>query len=145
VTETAAQTTTVEQSVRIAAPPETVWSFWTEPERLSRWWGTATAVVAEPGGDYRIVMDTGEVMRGSIVEVDPPHRLVFTFGWEHNGPGEPLAPGSTSVEVTLLADGADTELVLRHTEVPASHAPDHAQGWQYFVGERLVAAVSDPR
>jgi uncharacterized protein YndB with AHSA1/START domain len=142
MTEIASPTTTVEQVVRIAATPETVWSFWTEPERLREWWGTATDVVAQPGGDYRIVMDTGLVMRGAFVELDPPHRLVFTFGWEGNAPGDALAPGSTRVEVTLRADGDDTELVLRHTDMPATHAPDHAQGWQHFVGERLVAVAA---
>jgi uncharacterized protein YndB with AHSA1/START domain len=142
VTETTTPTTTVEQTVRLAATPETVWSFWTDPARLSQWWGTATDVVVEPGGDYRIVMEPGRVMRGSFVELDPPHRLVFTFGWESNAPGDALAPGTTTVEVTLTPDGDGTELVLRHSDMPTTHAPDHAYGWQLFVGERLVAAAA---
>jgi uncharacterized protein YndB with AHSA1/START domain len=142
MTEIATPTTTIEQTVRIAARPETVWSFWTEPERLREWWGEATALELQPGGDYRIVMDNGTVGRGRFVELDPPRRLVFTFGWEHNAPGEPLAPGSTRVEVTLRAEGDGTELVLRHTEVPSEQAPDHVKGWELFVGDRLVAAVT---
>ena len=38
-------------------------------------------------------------MCGTIEALEPPNRLVFTFGWESNAPGEPLAPGSTVVEV----------------------------------------------
>ena len=31
-------TTVVEQTVRIDARPETVWRYWTDPERLCDWW-----------------------------------------------------------------------------------------------------------
>ncbi len=134
--------TTIEQTVRVAASPETLWSFWTDPQRLCEWWGTEAEVVAEPGGIFRVVMETGPVMRGTFVELDPPHRLVFTFGWEHNAPGETLAPGSTRVEVTFAPEADDTVLVLRQTEMPKEHAPDHEKGWSYFVGERLVTAAS---
>jgi uncharacterized protein YndB with AHSA1/START domain len=143
VTETTAKTITIEQTVRIAASPETVWTFWTEPRRLAEWWGSDAEVVAEPGGLFRVLTEnSGPVMRGTFVELDPPHRLVFTFGWEQNAPGEPLAPGSTRVEVTLTRDGAETVLVLRHFEMPATHAPDHEKGWSFFLGDRLVAAAA---
>jgi uncharacterized protein YndB with AHSA1/START domain len=139
--ETAHETITVEQTVRIAASPETVWRFWTEPQRLVEWWASDAEAVAEPGGLFRLVMEEGQVMRGTFTELDPPHRLVFTFGWEHNGPGEPLAPGSTRVEVTLTAAGGETELVLRHFDMPVTHAANHEKGWRHFVGERLVLAA----
>ena len=135
-------TVTIEQSVRIAASPETVWSFWTDPERVTQWWGVAAEVEPAPGGVYRVVMGEGPVMRGAFTDVDEPHRLVFSFGWEQNAPGEPLAPGSTRVEVTLHADGADTVVVLKHFDMPADAGPDHVKGWAYIVGERLAAAVA---
>jgi uncharacterized protein YndB with AHSA1/START domain len=144
VTDTSAGTITVEQTIRIAASPETVWTFWTDPQRLAEWWGVAAEVEAEPGGMFRVVMESGPVMRGTFTELDPPHRLVFTFGWEHNAPGEPLAPGSTRVEVTMQPEESGTVLVLRHFDLPAVHAPDHEKGWSYFVGERLVAAAASP-
>ena len=142
MTETAA-TTTIEQTVRIAASPETVWAFWTEPARLAEWWGIDAEVVAEPGGLFRVVMESGPVMRGTFAELDPPHRLVFSFGWEQNAPGEPLAPGSTRVEITLTPDDDGTVLVLRHSDMPTTHAPDHEHGWSHFIGERLVAAAAN--
>jgi uncharacterized protein YndB with AHSA1/START domain len=87
VTETADQTVTIEQTVRIGASPATVWRFWTEPELLVEWWGVDADVVAEPGGHYRVVMENGPVARGTFTELDPPRRLVFTFGWEQTPPG----------------------------------------------------------
>lgn len=142
MTDTAGQLTTIEQTVRIAATPETIWSFWTDPARLTEWWGTEAEVLPEPGGLFRVVMERGPVMRGSFVELDPPERLVFTFGWEQNAPGEPLAPGSTRVEVTITPDGGETVVQLRHFEMPTTHAADHEEGWHHFVGECLPAAIS---
>ena len=142
MTETTTETITVEQTVRIAASAETVWRFWTDPQRLAEWWGPEAEVMAEPGGIFRVVMDNGPVMRGEFIELEPPTRLVFSFGWEHNAPGEPLAPGSTRVEVTLRADEGETVLVLRHSDMPVTHAADHEKGWSYFVGERLAAAAA---
>jgi uncharacterized protein YndB with AHSA1/START domain len=142
VTDTDTTTTTIEQTVRIAAPPETIWSFWTEPDRLAEWWGTGLEVSPTPGGAFRVSMDGGPVMSGSFSTLEPPHRLVFTFGWEGNAAGEPLAPGSTTVEVTLTPDGDETVVRLRHSDMPITHAADHTKGWALFVGERLPAAVT---
>jgi uncharacterized protein YndB with AHSA1/START domain len=142
VTEATGEATTIEQTVRIAASPETVWAFWTEPARLAEWWGSDAEVAAVPGGLFRIGVDGGPVMRGAFTEVEPPHRLVFTFGWEQNAPGEPLAPGSTRVEVTMTPDEGGTVLVLRHFGMPTTHAGDHEKGWRYFLCDRLVAAAT---
>ena len=132
----------IEQSVQIDAPPETVWPFWTDAARLCEWWGVEAEVIPEPGGTLRVVMADGPVMRGTFIELDPPSRLVFSFGWEHNGAGEPLAPGSTRVVVTLTAGDGGTLVVLRHAGMPAIQARDHREGWAYFVGQRLRAAVA---
>lgn len=141
MTDTADDTVTIEQTVRIAASPATVWTFWTDPERVTEWWGTNADVVAEPGGLFRVVMENGVAMRGEFTELDPPHRLVFTFGWEQEMPAGPLPPGSTRVEVTLTPDNDGTVLVLRHFDMPTTHAAEHEKGWSHFVGERLVAAA----
>jgi uncharacterized protein YndB with AHSA1/START domain len=135
----------IEQRFRIAASPETVWGFWTDAARLCEWWGIEAEVEPRAGGVFRVVMgDDGPVMAGTYVALEPFTRLVFTFGWEGSPMGEALAPGGTQVEVTLTPVGADTELVLVHRELPASHADEHAEGWARFVGERLVAAVAGP-
>ena len=99
-----------------------------------------TDVELKPGGLLRVTMDNGPVIRGSFLELEPPRRLVFTFGWEQNV-GGPLAPGSTRVEVTLTPDGDETILVLCHLDMPITHAADHEKGWALCVGDRLVAAA----
>lgn len=136
-------TTTIEQTVRIAAPPEIVWSFWTEPDRIAEWWGNGTDVNVEPGGVLRVELARGPVMLGAFTALEPPRRLAFTFGWEQHAPGEPLAPGSTVVEVTLTPDGDGTIVNLRHSDMPVTHAADHEKGWSYCLDALLGAAVAD--
>lgn len=133
---------TIEQRVRIAASPETVWSFWTDPQLLVEWWGSRAQVVPEPGGIFRIEMgDDGPTMRGQYLELEPHARLVFSFGWEQEPMASLVPPHSTRVEVNLSPDGDGTELVLIHSMLPASAAEEHSMGWAMFVGERLVAAA----
>ncbi|HEY4376600.1 MAG TPA: SRPBCC domain-containing protein [Acidimicrobiales bacterium] len=142
MTDTAIATTVIEQTTHIAASPETVWKFWTDPQAMTEWMGTATDLDAQPGGPFRVEMDNGHTFSGRFTEVDAPRRLVFTFGWEGNEPGTPLAPESTTVEVELTADGDGTLLVLRHLDMPTTHEADHIKGWTFLVGERLVAAAA---
>ena len=143
MTDTTTQLEIVEQTVRIEASPETVWTFWTDPVRMCEWMGIEAELVPEAGGAFRVVLEEGPVMRGEFLELDPPRRLVFSFGWEAGTPGGGLPAGSTRVEVTLEADADATVLTLRH-ELPATHAADHAKGWAHFVG-RLVARLGSGR
>lgn len=134
-------TRVVEQTVRIAARPETVWSFWTDPELLREWWGPASGFDPQPGGAYRIAMEHGPVIRGEFVELVPYERIVFSFGWEP-GEGRPeMGPGSTRVEVTLVPDGPDTVLTLRHSDVPARYTSEHGEGWGHHLA-LLASAVT---
>lgn len=130
----------VEQTLRIKARPTTVWRYWTDPERLCAWWGSAAEVDPRPGGICRIEMDGGPVMLGEYLELVPHERVVLSFGWEP-GPGAPdLAPGSTRVEITLAADGGDTILTLRHTGLPGAYQERHADGWSHFLPLLVGAA-----
>ena len=122
----------VEQQLRIEAPPATVWDFWTRPERLSEWWGSAESV-AEVGGAFVVTMESGGVMRGEYLTLDAPRRLEFTLGWDGGGPSGNVPPGSTRVEVILEPDGESTVLTLRHFDLPPSATGVHGEGWSHFL------------
>jgi uncharacterized protein YndB with AHSA1/START domain len=71
---------------------------------------------------------------GTFVEVDPPHRLVFTWGWSHD---HAVAPGSTRVVVTLDAESGGTRVVMRHYDLPGDEQRDHhRKGCEMYL-ERL--------
>jgi uncharacterized protein YndB with AHSA1/START domain len=128
----------VERAVVIAAAREIVWACWTEPERLVRWMGSRAAVDLRPGGEVRIEYANGSVMQGAIVELEPPSRLVFTWGWQD--PSEAVRPGQSRVEVELDEVEGGTRLRLRHLGLPADEVAGHGEGWDYFLG-RLGDAV----
>ena len=73
--------TAVRREIAIAASPETVWEFLVQPEKATRWMGEAASLDPRPGGEYRVEVISGNVALGEFVEVDPPHRLVWTWGW----------------------------------------------------------------
>ena len=139
---TETNTNIVEQTVRINARPETVWKYWTDPQRMCDWWGAAAELDPRPGGLCRIEMAGGSVMRGEYLELVPHERLVFSFGWEPTDGVPSIAPGESRVEVTLIEDAGDTILTLRHTGIPDSMAELHASGWSHFLPILIAAADS---
>jgi len=128
----------VVKEMRIKATPETIFPFFTDPEKMMQWKGKAD-LDPKPGGQYRCVMQSDYVALGEYVTVDPPRRVVFTFGWDVEG--NPIAPGSTTVEVTLTPDGDETIVQLRHSGLPDEQACiDHGRGWVHYL-ERLAIAA----
>ena len=137
--------TAVRREIQIAARPETVWEFLVQPEKATRWMGQAASLDPRPGGEYRVEVISGNVALGEFVEVDPPHRLVWTWGWEPGTP-MPLPSGSTTIEVELVPDGDGTLLRFTHSGLPDADATEkHAHGWDHYL-ERLaiVARGDDP-
>lgn len=132
------ETTVVEQTLRIAARPETVWQYWTDPQLMRDWWGAAD-LDPQPGGTCRIEMANGGVMRGEFIELVPYERIVFSFGWEPTDGAPPIPPGSTRVEVSLVAHASDTVVTVRHT-IPAGQAELHRSGWAAYLP--LLAAAA---
>jgi uncharacterized protein YndB with AHSA1/START domain len=135
----------IELERRIAAPPETVFAYFTDPERYRLWHGVQAELDPRPGGLFRVTMTnrSRQVARGEYVEVDPPHRVVFTWGFEGI---DALPPGTSTVEVVLVPDGDDTILHLRHSGLPTEDLCQfHAWGWGFTLERLLVAAAGgDP-
>jgi uncharacterized protein YndB with AHSA1/START domain len=142
---TTAETFAIEREVSIAARPETVWEFLVDPEKAARWMGQEVALEPRAGGLYRIEVIPGEVARGEFVEVDPPRRLVWTWGWEPGGRST-LPPGSTTIEVELIPDGDGTTLRFTHRGLPSEDArKSHAHGWDHYLDRLAIgAAGNDP-
>jgi uncharacterized protein YndB with AHSA1/START domain len=126
-------TTTIEHVVDIDAEPETVYRMWTTVEGLCSWWGQSATVDARPGGSIRVDINGEHVMVGEFIELAPPHRVRFSFGWTNDDP----PAGTTQVDVRIDANGAGTRLTLRHTGLPVEQIAGHAEGWSFFLGERL--------
>jgi uncharacterized protein YndB with AHSA1/START domain len=101
--------------------------------------GRTATLQAVPGGTFRVRMRDGVEAAGEFLEIDPPRKVVFTWGWTH----EPtVPPGSTRVVVTLAPDGNGTRVVLRHYGLPDGQRHDgHHKGWIMYL-DRLSTRIA---
>ncbi len=101
--------------------PERVWAAWTDTGLLTRWFGcrpdqlwTVHEWDVRVGGHLRVSMDfDGEpfVVTGAFLDVDPPERLVYTFG-----DGVTI---TVTIAVTITGSGApDTTVTVTHDGLP---------------------------
>jgi uncharacterized protein YndB with AHSA1/START domain len=137
----------VRRQVEIAASPETVWELLVDPVKLLRWWGMGAKLDPRPGGELRVHVIPGSVASGQFVEVDPPRRLVYTWGWSEGGGGPELVPpGSSTVEIDLEPTPSGTTLRLVHRGLPNEEAAGaHGEGWDNYLPRLAVAAAGgDP-
>jgi len=123
---------TVVLSRTCAAPRETVWNAWTDPERMAQWWGPRgftnpiCGLDVRPGGAIRIVMrapeGTEHPMRGVFLEIVEFERLVFTAIAEDDRGRAQLEALTT---VTFAEDDGNTKLTLhaRAVGLTAAAAP----------------------
>ena len=126
----------------VAAPPEEVYRYLVDSDLWARWQGIEASHDPSPGGLFRLRMANGTTARGQFVDLDPPHRVVFTWGWvDHPG----LPPGSTTVEIALTPVEDGTLIRLTHQGLPVDELELHRQGWRHYLG-RLdsVSTGSDP-
>lgn len=136
-------TEVLEVTVHIEATPETVFPYFTDPARYTRWMGGSATLEPVPGGIYRVGMRDGVSAAGEFVEIDPPHRLVFTWGWTHD---HAVAPGTTRVVVTLEPVDGGTLVVLRHHDLPDDEQREHhGKGWTMYLDRLAIRATGgDP-
>ena len=127
---------TIIATEHIKAPPHVVFPYFTDPALIVTWIGQRAELQPQPGGLFHLDFGT-TVARGAYTTVDPPHRVVFTWGI----PGsETLPPGGSTVEVVLTPNGQDTIVTLTHHGVPPTLINDHRAGWEHQL-TRLPTAV----
>jgi uncharacterized protein YndB with AHSA1/START domain len=121
----------VTASVRIDAAPEVVFPYLTDASLMVQWIGEWAQLDPVPGGVFALNIESA-VARGTFMVVEPPHRVVFSWG----SPGsETMPPGSTTVEITLTADGDATLLELIHHGLPIDEVKPHIHGWTTFLNQ----------
>jgi uncharacterized protein YndB with AHSA1/START domain len=107
-----------------------VYDAWTRAEVMTQWycpnpaWELKVQADVRVGGDYLVEMGP-HVVRGTYLEVEPPHRLTFSWKWD----GTDDEPTRVQVDLSEVADG--THMLLTHTEFATPEdAENHRQGWE---------------
>ena len=133
---------TIEKTLFLKAPPDHVWKFLTDKNKLALWFHEGEEnLVAD--GTYALVTNSlgkegSRLCWGNIIEFDPPKKLVHTF--TH---GE-LDGVETICQWTLIAADGGTVLRLKHSGFELAKdgfkaAADHDVGWdEHFTRLRRV-------
>ena len=129
---------TFDKTVFIPVDPDEAFALITQPERLRRWKTIAARVDLRVGGEYRWTMVPGHSAVGTFTEIEPGKHVVFTWGWEGS---TDLAPGASTVSVTLDAADGGTTVRLVHEGLTAEQEVAHAEGWNHFL-HRLITFAS---
>ena len=145
----------------LAAPVETIWKMWTDPEHFAAWYGPMGATIpvanmdATVGGKRHICMametPDGPMQMwfvGEFKEVVENQRLVYTdaMGDEDGNAMTPEqmgmpegSPASTEVIVELEAVDGGTKMTMTHVGIPAD-SPG-ASGWAMAI-DKLEALLA---
>jgi uncharacterized protein YndB with AHSA1/START domain len=137
----AAPATSVEVRRTIRAPQQRVFDAWTKPDEVKRWHSPGPSVVREAdmdlrvGGAWSLLMHNAQGedhwVRGVYREVDPPRRIVYTWGWDTPGRAT-----NTVVTVEFHDRGGSTEVVVRHDGLAtADDRERHTMGWEAGLGK----------
>jgi uncharacterized protein YndB with AHSA1/START domain len=123
----------VTASVHIDAPPERVYAYFTRPEAIVSWMGEYALLEAEPGGRFALDIK-GAPVRGRFLELDPPRRLLISWGYAGSDhlppgavtgtaprPGRPV-PAITAPELAVLRTAPAANRPATGGSEPAGHA-----------------------
>ena len=147
----------------VGAAPDKVFEAWLRPDHLSRWWGPRDGrrdfltphveVDPRPGGTFRTCIRSPRGddywARGTYTEIDAPHHLAFTHGWE-NEHGE--VGYERQVTVTFTETDGKTRVAFRISGFDSIGSRDsEVEGWnecldrlvQYFADGRQASASED--
>src|SRR5262245_12882776 len=118
----------LDRVITIDASPETVFGFFTTSERWARWWGNGSTIDPRPGGPVLIRHANGVEVVGEVLSIDPPQRIVFTYGY---ATGASIPPGGSRVTIDLQPIPGGTRLHLTHEFAEQTPRDQHVQGWRY--------------
>lgn len=111
--------TIITKSIFLNAPPETVWAFLTDSEKLEEWFYKCEGGDLQTGQDYVLMgeNDDGTPAKrcwGKVLEMEPPSKLVMSFTIA------PLSGAMTKITYILEKAGAGTKLSLEHSGLEAT-------------------------
>ena len=121
----------------IAAPPEQVYNYWTDPSLMVKWFGPEGYDIPESSFDVRVGGHWAATMRrpdgtrlrvsGIYRTLEPPRRVAFTWAWV-NDQGE--RGHETTVTVTCETAPGGTRMTLLQREFQTvEQCAAHNTGW----------------
>ena len=128
-------TTTISIETTIHAAIEKVWQAWTEPELITKWFGSDpngkvlnANLDVRPGGSFEVTFIDGDqtehTCSGTYKAVKPFTKLTFTWQWKNE-------PGVESfIIISLTAMGNTTKMKLEHMNAGSATKHNYVKGWE---------------
>jgi uncharacterized protein YndB with AHSA1/START domain/DNA-binding transcriptional ArsR family regulator len=111
----------------VVTTPERLWQALTDPELTARYWEHRNVSGWATGDSWEHQRaDGGADIVGTIVEVDPPRRLVHTWA---SPPDADNAARRSKVTFELEPRGDAVRLTLTHENLPADQVSGTQEGW----------------
>ena len=129
----------LDRSLIIYARPEVVFGFFTDEHDWAAWWGAGSSIDARPGGRLLIRHPNGVEVTGEVIDLHPPERIVFTYGYAS---GSPIPPGGSRVTIRLDRHPSGTLLQLTHEFSDEDACDHHVRGWRFQLS-LFANAVAD--
>ena len=120
----------LDRTIVIQATRDTVFRFFTDSTRWAAWWGAGSTIDAKPGGQMTIRYPGPVEVKGEVLEVLAPERIVFTYGYVDGKPPIPVGGSRVTIRLEEVL-GSSTRLHLTHEFADAAHRDMHVQGWRY--------------
>lgn len=118
----------LERKILICAKRSTVFRYFTDSKRFADWWGEGSSIEGRAGGAMKIRFPNGILASGKILEIEPPQRIVFSYGFDS---GQPIPPEGSRVTITLEELSEGTQVTLYHELSDAKVRDEFIQGWRY--------------
>lgn len=140
----------VRRTIQIAAPIEKVWQAVTEPEHISRWFGSAVLDGVGVGATGTMTFSDYGAIPLRVEEWDEPRRI--TYRWNNDDalgelPAQVQEAGSTLFTLTLEEVNGGTQLTVveagfENTSDPLVNLESHRTGWDEEL-DKLVALLEE--
>jgi uncharacterized protein YndB with AHSA1/START domain len=124
------QADAVTASVLVEAQPEAVYEYFTRADAMVLWMGQYASLEARPGGEFAVDIN-GTPVRGRYLELEPPGRLLISWGFAGS---DSLPAGASILEVLLTAQDGGTRVEIIHRGLPPAEVANHSRGWQRYLG-----------
>ena len=122
--------------IEIDVSPVEVFEFLTTVDGLTAWMGEQAVLDPVEGGGFAVDI-AGYPVRGCYLHVDPPTRVVVSWGVAGS---DALPAGASTVAFTLVPIAGGTRVELTHSDLPDTEVAGHADGWAHFLARLGVAA-----
>ena len=105
----------ISKSIWIDAPPEIVFEYFTNAEKMTQWCGRNAELDPVPKGTYRLDMGEWGVVQGQYVRIDAPTFVSIEL---HGPAGSNMPPSMLEVSITAEAGGSRVDVRQTGLEGP---------------------------